>query len=414
MTTATIEREQLAADVLIVGGGPAGLSCAIHLARLIKQHNQSGGSPALSAEEIYVLEKAEELGLHSLSGAVMDPRGLAELIPDFEKQGAPLDTPVGDDAAYYFTEKRAFRAPITPPPLRNHGNTIVSLAKLTRWLGERAEAAGVNIFTGFAGTGLLLEGERVAGVRTDDKGIDRDGKRKPNFQAGYELRARVTVLAEGTRGSLTKELISRFHLDAGRNPEVFSVGVKELWEVPEGRLRPGTVWHTMGYPLGSDMYGGGWIYGMRNNRVSLGLKQLQPNVWEEFFKNHMIGDVVIGRVVRLTDFGAFVEIQEGVEGLIHVSEIAEERVEKPADRLEMDQAVTTKIIKLDITEQKIGLSIKAAAHDESREDLRSYMRTQGGGGVNLGEVAGHVDGRRSREQRRRRGGPDIPDDEDQE
>ncbi len=270
-----VEREQLEADVLIVGGGPAGLSCAIHLARLIEQHNkqnsEQGGSPKLSSEDIYVVEKAEELGLHSLSGAVMDPRGLAELIPDFEKAGAPLDSKVGDDAAYFLTESRAFRAPITPPPLRNHGNYVISLSKLTKWLGERAEAAGVNVFTGFAGAGLLFDGDTVVGVRTDDKGIGKDGARKANFQAGYELRAKVTVLAEGTRGSLSKELISRCHLDAGRNPTVYSVGVKELWEVPEGRIKPGTVWHTMGYPLGSDMYGGGWVYGMQNNRVSIGL-----------------------------------------------------------------------------------------------------------------------------------------------
>jgi small subunit ribosomal protein S1 len=149
-----------------------------------------------------------------------------------------------------------------------------------------------------------------------------------------------------------------------------------------------------------------------NQRLSLGIKQLQPNIWEEFFKNHVIGDLVTGRVVRLTDFGAFIEIQEGIEGLVHVSEIADERVEKPADKLSLDMAITSKIIKMDITEQKIGLSIKAAAHDAHREDYRTYMRAQGSGGVNLGEVAGHTGGRRQRDQKRRRG--DVYEDDTDE
>ncbi|MCH7765946.1 MAG: electron transfer flavoprotein-ubiquinone oxidoreductase [Acidobacteria bacterium] len=266
-----IEREQLEADVVIVGAGPAGLACALRLAELIANHNRESGSSSLSAENIYVIEKADELGMHSLSGAVMDPRGLRELVPDCEKQGAPLDTPVTDDAAYFLTAKRALRFPITPPPLRNHGNYVVSLARLVQWLGQRAEQAGINIFTGFAGSALLLEDRRVVGIQTDDKGIDKNGNRKSNFQAGYELRARVTVLAEGPRGSLTRQLIDRFKLDEGRNPQVYALGVKEIWEVPEGRIRPGTVWHTMGYPLGSDMYGGGWVYGLQDSRISVGL-----------------------------------------------------------------------------------------------------------------------------------------------
>ena len=271
MSIERIEREQLEADVVIVGAGPAGLACALRLAELIANHNRESGSSSLSAENIYVIEKADELGMHSLSGAVMDPRGLRELVPDCEKQGAPLDTPVTDDAAYFLTAKRALRFPITPPPLRNHGNYVVSLARLVQWLGQRAEQAGINIFTGFAGSALLLEDRRVVGIQTDDKGIDKNGQRKSNFQAGYELRARVTVLAEGPRGSLTRQLIDRFKLDEGRNPQVYALGVKEIWEVPQGRIQPGTVWHTMGYPLGSDMYGGGWVYGLQDSRISVGL-----------------------------------------------------------------------------------------------------------------------------------------------
>jgi len=268
----TIQREQLEADVLIVGAGPAGLACALHLARLIKQHNAAGGKPALSAENIYVLEKGREIGAHQLSGAVMDPRGLAELIPDFKKSAPPgtLDTPVTDDAAYFFTERRAWKFPITPPPLRNHGNYVVSLNKLVKWLGGLVEQEGINLFTQFAGANLIYEGEGIAGVITEDKGLDKDGKPKNNFTPGYELRAKVTVLAEGPRGSLTKDLVSRRKLD-NLNPQVYGMGIKELWEVPAGRMQPGFTAHTLGWPLDTTMYGGGWVYGLRENRVSLGM-----------------------------------------------------------------------------------------------------------------------------------------------
>jgi electron-transferring-flavoprotein dehydrogenase len=262
-------RERLDADVLIIGAGPAGLACALHLSRLIRQHNESGNKPELSAENIYVLEKGRELGAHQLSGAVMDPRGLAELVPDFEKT-APLDTPVTDDAAYYLTTGGSWKLPITPPPLRNHGNYIIPVNKLVKWLGGLVEQAGVNVFTQFAGAELIYEGDGIAGVITDDKGRDREGKPKDNFTPGYELRAKITVLAEGPRGSLTKDLVARKQLD-GLNPQVYSIGVKELWEVPAGRIAPGWVAHTLGWPLDSHTYGGGWIYGLRENRVSLGL-----------------------------------------------------------------------------------------------------------------------------------------------
>jgi electron-transferring-flavoprotein dehydrogenase len=264
-----IEREKLEADVLIIGAGPAGLSCALHLSNLIEQHTAAKKSPALSAENVYVLEKAREIGAHQLSGAIMDPRALRELVPDFEKT-APLDTPVTGDAAYYFTEKSAFKLPITPPPLQNHGNYVISLNKLVKWLGGLVEKKGVNLFTQFAGRELLYEREGIAGVVTDDKGVDKNGKPKDNFTPGYELRAKITVLAEGPRGSLTKDLVSRLKLD-GLNPQVYGIGIKELWDVRPGRIESGYVAHMLGWPLPSALYGGGWIYGLRDNRVSVGL-----------------------------------------------------------------------------------------------------------------------------------------------
>jgi len=264
----SVEHEILEADVLIVGAGPAGLACALHLANLFEQHKSAGKSPELSAENIYVLEKAREVGAHQLSGAILDPCALRELVPDFEKS-ALLDTPVTGDAAFYLTDTGSFKLPITPPPLRNHGNYVISLNKLVKWLGGLVEKKGVNLFTQFAGRELLYERNGIAGVLTEDKGVDKNGKPKDNFTPGYELRAKVTVLAEGPRGSLTKDLVNRLKLD-GLNPQVYGIGIKELWDVQPGRIDPGYVAHTLGYPFGSDKYGGGWIYGLRDNRVSVG------------------------------------------------------------------------------------------------------------------------------------------------
>lgn len=265
----TVQREQLEADVLIVGAGPAGLSCALHLASLIKQHNAAGAKPELSAENIYVLEKGREIGAHQLSGAIMNPQALAELVPDFETS-APLDTPVTDDAALLFTKGTSVRLPITPPPFRNKGNYVVSLNKLVKWLGGLVEAAGVNVFKEFGGAELVYEGNSVAGVITEDKGLDKNGQPKDNYTPGYELRAKVTVLAEGSRGSLTKKLVEGQRLD-NLNPQSYGIGIKELWDVRPGSIQPGDVAHTLGWPVPTSMYGGGWIYGLVNNRVSIGL-----------------------------------------------------------------------------------------------------------------------------------------------
>lgn len=266
------ERETLKADVVIVGAGPAGLSCALRLAQLIKQHNaKSPSGPALSAENIYVLEKAGVIGGHCLSGAVLDPRSLRELVPDFESKGAPLESPVTEDAVYFLTQGGQRRFPFNPPFLHNHGNYIVSVNRLAKWLGELVEAAGVGLFPGFAGSEILYDGPRVAGIRSDDKGIDRDGNRKSNFQRGYDLRAKVTVLAEGTRGSLTKQFVRKQGLDRAANPQTYSLGVKELWQVPAGRIQRGQVIHTAGWPLSGRQFGGGFIYALEETQLSVGL-----------------------------------------------------------------------------------------------------------------------------------------------
>jgi electron-transferring-flavoprotein dehydrogenase len=264
-----IEREQMEADVLIVGAGPAGLSCALHLAHLIKKHNGSGAKPELSAENIYVLEKGREIGAHQLSGAIMNPKALSELVPDFANN-APLDTPVTDSAALLFTEKSSYRFPITPPPFDNAGNFVISLSRLVKWMGGLVETAGVNVFKEFGGAELIYEGNGIAGVITEDKGVDKNGKPKDNYTPGYELRAKVTVLAEGPRGSLTKQLVEQQKLD-NINPQTYGIGIKELWDVQAGKIKPGYVAHTLGWPLSTKMYGGGWIYGLSNNRVSIGL-----------------------------------------------------------------------------------------------------------------------------------------------
>ena len=269
------ERDVMEVDVLFVGGGVASLSGALHLENLIKKHNEnvdrSGEGEKLDEVMIAVLEKGAFVGAHGISGGVMDPVALRELIPDFKDKDAPLEGEVTKEEVLYLTKGGKIKAPITPPPLNNHGNYIVSLARLTEWLGGLVEESGVDIFPGFAGTEVLYDGDRVIGVRTGDKGIDTDGSKKANYEPGIDLQAKAVVFGEGSRGSLTKTLIKRFNLDEGKNAQGYEVGVKEVWEIPEGRIKPGDVIHTMGYPMKSDTFGGGFVYGMKNNHVAVGL-----------------------------------------------------------------------------------------------------------------------------------------------
>ncbi len=279
------------------------MACALRLSQLVDEHNAKNPDSRLTKENIYVLEKAREIGQHCLSGALLDPRSMRELLPGFEKE-APLDAEVNQEAVYFLTQNGKLKLPVTPPPLRDYGNYVISLNRFVKWLGSKVEEAGITVFTGFAGAKLLTDGDRVTGVQTDDKGVDKQNQPKSNFEPGYDIQAKVVVLAEGTRGSLTKELITKFDLAKDSNPQTYGQGIKELWEVPQGRIAPGEVIYTLGWPLTTKEYGGAWIYGSKDNVVSLGfvtaLEYPDPrtdpqHVLQEFKKHPFIAKLAGGR-----------------------------------------------------------------------------------------------------------------------
>ncbi|HSG99910.1 MAG TPA: NAD(P)/FAD-dependent oxidoreductase, partial [candidate division Zixibacteria bacterium] len=297
----SVEREELPVEILIVGGGPAGLACAYKLAQLFKE---SGRDP----EEIVLIEKSAELGQHSLSGAVMDPRGIAELIPDYLAQGMPVESEVTSDAFVYLSESGSIKSPLTPPGVNNHGNYVISLNKFVAWLGGKLEELGVSIFTGTGGYELLIEDYKVVGVRTVDMGRNPDGTARDNFEPGSLIKAKCTILAEGVRGSLTKQAYRKLSIGAGKNPHNYLTGVKEIWEVPEGRVKPGQVIHTFGFPQPNNEFGGGFIYGMADNQVAVGFAaalaspdpQNDPHMKFQRYKSHPFVKALLdgGKMIR--------------------------------------------------------------------------------------------------------------------
>lgn len=278
-------REAMDFDVVIVGAGPAGLTAGIRLAQL----GEKNGQPL----NICIIDKAAEVGAHSLSGAVLEPRALNELIPDWQSKNFPLHTPVTEDQFLFLTKNKSWRLP-TPPQMHNHGNFIISIGLFCKWLAEQAEMLGVNIFPGFAATEIIYDNNRVVGIVTGDKGVDKQGEHKANYQPGIELRAKQVIFAEGCRGSLTQTLFERFQLREGVSPQTYGLGFKEIWEIPENLHQPGKVMHSIGWPLDSKTYGGSFIYHLGKNLLSIGfvigLDYQNPylNPYKEFqrFKTH--------------------------------------------------------------------------------------------------------------------------------
>tara|TARA_B100001057_G_C22849177_1_gene950257 strand:+ start:926 stop:2554 length:1629 start_codon:yes stop_codon:yes gene_type:complete len=281
-----MERESMEFDVVIIGGGPSGLSAAIKLKQIASEQSRD--------ISVCLVEKGSEIGAHILSGAVLEPRALNELLPNWAELGAPLDTPVKNDLFMFLSKNSHFKLP-TPPQMNNDGNYIISLGNFCRWLAEQAETLGVEIYPGFAAAEVLFdESGTVRGIATNDLGVGKDGQNTDSFMRGMELIGRQTIFAEGCRGNLTKGLFETFNLREGKDPQTFAIGIKELWDIEPKKSKKGTVWHSVGWPLQTDTYGGSFIYHLSGNQVAVGyvvgLDYQNPYLspFEEFqrFKTH--------------------------------------------------------------------------------------------------------------------------------
>ncbi|MUV13735.1 electron transfer flavoprotein-ubiquinone oxidoreductase [Noviluteimonas gilva] len=344
------ERDVMEYDVVVVGAGPAGLACAIRLKQL---------SPDTT---VCVIEKASTIGAHILSGAVIEPQPLDALLPGWRDNPPPICVPVTHDEFLLMTKTSSIKTPIVPPQMHNKGNFIVSLGALCAWLAPQAEALGVEIYPGFAASETLHDEDgRVAGVRIGDMGVAKDGTHKPGFTQGIDIRAKVTVLAEGARGHLTKRLLKRFDLTADCDPQGYSIGIKELWQVPEERTSPGKVVHSLGWPLPTDIYGGSFLYHLDKGRIALGYisgldyKDPQYKPWEAFqqWKNHP-------SVKSLLEGGTIVSA--GARAIVTGGYQSLPKCEMPGALLIGDTAGTLNVPKIKGTHQAIRSAMLAAEH----------------------------------------------------
>jgi electron-transferring-flavoprotein dehydrogenase len=336
-------------DVVIVGAGPAGLACAIRLKQLKPDIN------------VCILEKGSSIGAHSLSGAVMEPAALDALLPEWRQHQPDICVPATRDEFSLLTRTGSTRLQ-TPPQMNNHGNFIVSLGQLAAWLGTEAEALGIGVFAGFAGAETVFNDDgSVAGVRIGDMGIEKDGAPGPNFTPGPEIRAKLTILAEGCRGSLSKQLIRRFHLAEGRSPQTFGLGLKELWQLPAGRVEPGFIQHTVGWPLDSRTYGGSFLYHLNDNRVYVGFvagldyedPRFKPFEAFQQFKHHP-------RIKALLEGGEIVSA--GARTIAAGGWQSLPKLEMPGAMLIGDAGGTLNVPKIKGIHQAIRCGVEAAEH----------------------------------------------------